>query len=110
MKRGMLPERLQPCGFPMVRGLARGLTRGRFAVMASGGQPEPPPPPPPFDDPDEPPIGEPPGPIPVPPAPDAPPMQLCAPARISAPGNGSELPWMLRPSRPGFKTRVAASR
>ncbi len=109
MKRGMLPKRLRPPGFSVARGFARGLAHGRFAAMASGGQPEPPSPPP-FDDPDESPIGEPPGPIPVPPAPEAPPMQLCASPRFSAPGNGSELPWMLRPTRPGFKTRSVASR
>ncbi len=105
MKRGTLPKPLQPSGFP--GGLC--LMRGRLAAMASGGQPEPPAPPPP-DDPDAPPIGEPPGPIPVPPAPDAPPMQLCARPGVSVRATGSELPWMLRPTRPGFRTRSVASR
>ena len=106
MKRGMLPKRLLASGFPAAGGFARGW----LAAMASGGQPEPPSPPPPIDDPDEPPIGEPPGPIPVPPAPDAPPMELRAAVPPGAPGNSCDLPWMLRPTRPGFKTRVAASR
>ena len=109
MKRGMLPKRLRPSGLSVARGLARSLAHGRFAATASGGQPEPPSPPP-FDDPDDAPIGEPPGPIPVPPAPEAPPMQLRAAPRSCAPENGPELPWMLRPTRPGFKTRPVASR
>ncbi len=105
MTRGTFPKRLRLPGFLG----ERGFSHGGLAAMASGGQPEPPPPPPP-DEPDAPPIGEPPGPIPVPPAPEAPPMQLRASTRAPVQAEGSELPWMLRPKRPGFRTRFVASR
>ncbi len=105
MKRGTFARQPRLSGF-----LAElGLSRGALAGLASGGQPEPPPPPPP-DDPDPPPIGEPPPPIPVPPAPESPPMQLRAAQAAVSPRDGSGLPWMLRATRPGFRTRIIASR
>ncbi len=105
MERTTFARRLHLSGFPG----ERGLWRAALAALASGGQPEPPSPPPP-EEPDVPPIGEPPGPIPVPPAPEAPPMQLCAAQRAVPSPDGSGLPWLLRPKRPGFRTRSIASR